>query len=78
MKPIKRDNDKALTEGQRHILDYIRWHIVVYAVSPTQEKIAKHFGLSRATIRQRLTALSRKGAIQINAGHCKIIIKPGH
>lgn len=59
---------KEITEIQKHILNFLIEQKSNRGIPPTLAEIAKHFGYkNRATVREHLVALERKGFIKKNA-----------
>src|SRR3569832_1466174 len=57
-----------LTDRFRHVLNFIREHIVFSCVPPTRAEIARGLGFRSATAAEdHLQALARKGAIALSA-----------
>lgn len=59
--------NKALTETQKNILDFLIEQIKGKGIPPTLADVAKHFGYkNRATVQQHLKAIEKKGYIRKN------------
>ena len=54
---------KEITERQREVLEYIKWHRAEHGYSPVTREIAKHFGMSIKGAYDHVLALRKKGAI---------------
>jgi repressor LexA len=64
-----------LTPRQKEAFSFIRKHIGNAGRPPTRREIADHFGWSSANAAEdHLRALSRKGAITIDAGKSRGIV----
>ena len=60
---------RELTDRQREVLDRIREHIHSWGVPPSRAELARSLGLAFASaVNHHLTALEKKGWIQINRG----------
>lgn len=65
---------KGLTQKMAQLLETIIEFQEEHGYSPTQEELAAMFGQERTTIRDRITALRRRGYIQVKAGYRGIIV----
>ena len=65
---------KGLTERQREVLDYVRWYMRKFGVAPSRSEIAKELGVRNAsTIDWHLSALMRKGWVELKPGSARFI-----
>ena len=60
---------RELTARQREVLDRVREHVQSWGVPPSRAELARSLGLAFASaVNHHLTALEKKGWIQINRG----------
>ena len=66
--PNIKEHMRNITDRQRQVLDCIRDHVRQFGFPPSRPEIAKRLGLSHAsTVDYHLTALMRKGWIELHA-----------
>ena len=63
-----------LTRKQFEILDFIRKYRKRRGYSPTLEELGQHFGVSKVTIHEHITALERKGAVYRAKGEARAVV----
>lgn len=62
-----------LTKKQFEVLDFIRRFRARRGFSPTLEELGEHFGVSKVTIHEHISALERKGAVRRAKGEARAV-----